>query len=228
MKKNFSTFWIVLLLGALTLSLSGCVQAVKASGQMDEREFAQSALENYVKYALNEKNVQNFGFANMEEAQAAKVGDPIQEMILGLRNLKEFKAGTALKEVLVDPGKLYFPVMVDGETRTKIEIVLINKEWVAGDLGGILPAQIFDQVRQRSEKALAEAGIKATSAPVLLEIPVLHAAFLYIEAEGGEFLIPAMPQAQEYGLDNGQVYPVEKILPIFVDLVQKIAEDEVE
>ena len=226
MTKNKFRLLLIFILGALLLAFSNYYLQESRVGQIKEGEFAQVALENYVSHMLNEKNVQNFGFKNMKEAENARVGESVSVYYIHLDALKEYNPDIPVRKILSDPSKLFFFVLVDKEVRTKIEIIQIDGEWVAGEFGGIDSVQYIEKAHRELPALLKRFSISETKPPVLVQVPVLHATLLYIEADDGSgyFTNVTMLPAR-YGLKSGQLYRAERILTLFADDAEKIEED---
>lgn len=211
---------------SLIILLAGVVHSQKAP--QEQEEFAQEALESYVKHVLNEKNFANFGFRSLGEAQVARVGDPYSVMFIGLTDLQAYEPGTGARPLLVDPKILWYPVVVEGETRTKVEIVEKDGEWLAGEFGQIRPVQAASRAQDRLPRLLESIGADVPDKPaVLVRIPALQATFLYIERAGEEFLISAMVQPQRYGLEAEEIYPADEVLSRLAEYAAKIDENTI-
>jgi hypothetical protein len=211
---------------SLALLLANMVYSQKTM-QEQEIEFAQESLEAYVKYVLNERNFANFGFKSLDEAQAARVGDPYQVMFVGLKDLKAYKSGTGAKPLLRDAKTLYFPVMVEGETRTKLEIVEKDGKWIAGEFGGIRTVQKATMAQDQLPMLLESKGIEEPHKPILVKIPALHAMFMYVESPQGEFLVPTMVQPQRFKLQDARIYSADDVLARLSEFAQEIDENKI-
>ncbi|MBE0426046.1 MAG: hypothetical protein IBX72_05305 [Nitrospirae bacterium] len=195
--------------------------------QKQEMEFAQHSLTEYVKNIINERNFANFGFKSLEEAKIARLGDPYPVMIIGLNNLKGYKSGTGAKALLIDARTLWFPVMVKGETRTKMEIVEKDGKWIAGEFGGVKVVRKITMAKNQLPMLLESKEITALYKTMLVKIPSLYAEFLYVENSKREFLIPAMIQPQRYKLQNGQIYTADEVLSKLKEFAKEIDEKKV-
>jgi hypothetical protein len=210
----------------VTLPISACGAATE-SLMVDQKtimKISSEALNNLVRYALTEKNVTAFGFKSLQEAQSARVDTPFQVRIIGLRELKDYKAGSGPKSVLTDPGILWFPVMVDDEFKTKLELVRQGNEWIPGEFGDVRSALEVSAVSVKLKDLLRSKGVQDTYATSLVQIPALLATFLYVESSKGEFLIPAMLNPERYKLENGIVYSADKVLKTLKEFAAEIKE----
>lgn len=228
--RNINLIFRGVLLAILGLCLTALLpRSVISQEPMQEKpgEFARKSLEGYVNNVVTEKNLANFGFESLEEARAARVGDPYQVMIIGLKDLKSYKAGTGARALLTDAKTLWFPVTVDGEIRTKLEIIQKDGKWVSGEFGGVRVPQKVAMVEDQLPKLLEAKDIKAPYELMLVRIPVLYATFLYIESAEGEFLVPTMVRPQRMKLRDSAVYTSDEVLSILAGLAKEIDENKV-
>jgi hypothetical protein len=228
MRTIFSGYLVVGLL-VLSLSVAHSQQQKDATmiQQMDQEQamkIGQQALVTYVNNVLTERNYAAFGFKNLKEAQAAMVCTPYHVMVIEHKTLKEYKPKSAVKPLLKDPGILWFPVLADGITRTKVELVRVDNRWVSGELGGTTgPIEIMN-VRSKLPELLKSQGISESHEALLVRIPILLASFVYISAPQGEFLIPAMARPERFRLENGVVYIADQVLTDLKVIAAKIKE----
>ncbi len=221
---------------ALTCLLAACLQQAAYSQEEQEKEaaikqsvidFAKKALEGYVNNALNEENVARFGFKNLEEARTATLGKPRRVLIIGLRDLKQYKPGTPVKRLLLDVKIYWFPVMVGREVRTKLEIIEKEDKLVAGEFGKVNMVREVVSAEAQMPKLLEAKGIEEQVAPSILKIPALQAMFLYIEYKEQEFLVPAMAQPQRHNLAKANFYTADEVLSELSKVAQEIDEKKI-
>jgi len=185
-------------------------------------EFAQKSLKGYVNNVLNEKNFARFNFKSLEEARVAHLGDPYKVMFIGLGPLKDYKSGTGIRPILIDAKTLWFPVMVEGEIRTKLEVREKKGKLVSGEFGGIRVVQEIAKVRDQVPRLIESKGLRGPFKLMVVKIPALYAHFFYVESSQGEYLIPAMVQPQRYKLENGQIYAADQALSNLREFAKEI------
>lgn len=207
-------FEIRIVLAALASVILPCAllsQEVSVA-QQQAASVAQRSLTSYVQSVLNEKNFAKFGFKSFDEAQRSRLGEPYPIKIVGLKDLKAYKPETSLKTLLIDAQSLWFPVMVDDQTRTKLEMIRKPSGWVAGEFGASKSAQIVAEARAALPKLLEAKQVKAPFTVELVKIPALSASFLYVDGPSGEFMVPATINPQRFGLENATVYSAVDVL----------------
>jgi len=178
----------------------------------DLTELAQKALRTYTTRLVNDRNYASLGFRSLGEANAATLGSPQTVTLIGLADLKGYTPGTPAKAVLRDARAVWFPVLVGGQTRTKLEMVQSGGRWVPGEFGAAQTAQQIGRVVSELPNKLAAARIKLPEKLVLVKVPSLMATFIYVDSESGEFLVPAMLSPERLAVEQGRPYPAQELL----------------
>ncbi len=230
--RIFGGFFIVWIHISILVIPQETIYAQKRSAMMlttrkDTVQFAQRSLEGYVKNFLTEKNCSKFGFKSLQEAQSARVGEPYQIKLIGLKELKSYEPRTEAKSGVIHTKDLWFPVQVNNEIRTKLELVDKNGRLVPGEFGTINSVETIVTVRNQIPGLLESRQIRSDCKISLLKIPVLNANFFLVSSSAGDFLIPAMMQPQRFNIENAKIYKAEEILAILTKYVQQIDENKV-
>jgi hypothetical protein len=190
-------------------------------------EIAHRSLQHYIRTIITEENYMRFGFESYGEAQRAQLGEPYWVMIIGLKDLKSYQQGTGTKGLLIDIKTIWFPVMVKGEVRTKMEMVNKGGRWIAGEFGRIKIVKEIISTKNKLPELLRSKGIERPYSITLLKIPALYAVFFHIDSSRGEFLVPAMIQPQRYNIRNAEIYSADEMLVKLKEFAQKIDEKKV-
>jgi len=190
-------------------------------------EAARQGLSSYVGNVINKDNFSKFGFKTLDEAKTARLGDPYQEAMIGLKDLKEYQPNTRMDALLTDTKTLWFPVLVDSVARTKMEVVSKDGKWITGEFGGTRSALEIVRAGRALPQLLESRNIQSPYDVRLVKIPVLYAVFLYVRSSMGEFIIPAMVQPERFGLQSANIYTVDEVFPGLADEARKIAEDSI-
>ena len=202
----------VMALAALVLLSSFAFSQARRTRYAAERNEAQESLQMYVLQMLNKENVARFNFKSLDEARSATVGDPYSVSYIALDALQEYRAGTTARSIMKDAKKLWFPVLVGGEVRTKIEMVQRDGKWIGGEFGGTKSVQIISRVEQQLPGLFESEGLTEPFDTKMVMLPALYAVFFYEEDERGEYMVAAMAQPKRFGLRNGQIYEAEELL----------------
>jgi hypothetical protein len=223
-QKNFHRFWGAFL--GLLLVMAGPVlaSAQPAKVPQDAMTLAPTFLRQYLKNVVNRENFSTFGFVSYKETRWARVGKPYPVMLVPLDGLKAYQQGTSLKSLWLTTGKWWFPVLVDGQGRTKMEVVEKNGQYLAGEFGGTKTAREVLNVRSKLPQILAANQIIPTEVKLVM-IPALMANFLFLESSQEEFLIPCMVHPQRYNLKNGILENPDTMLTILQSYAKEIDEN---
>lgn len=209
LKYILFVFFIIMSTCSIFCSSFAGTSAVNDKERLD---FASSSLNNYVKNAISEQNVGNFGFKSLGEAQDAKVGKAYPVISLDLQEIKAYRAGAKVKSLKAKTETTWFPVTVSEEVVAKLEIIEKNGRMIAGDFGAGSEAKRMARTITESSSLLKSREITAEDSMQILRVPHLKADFLFIESPQGEYLIPAMALPGRYDLKNGELYPAVEVL----------------
>jgi len=189
-------------------------------------EFAKKSLNDYINDIINENNYSKFNFKSLEESKSAYLGNPYSIGYIGLNSLKTYNPDSSIRSVLIDTKTYWFPVLVQGEIRTKLEIIEKKDQYIAGEFGGIRNVNEVALAINDLPKLLKSQNINAKFKIMLVKIPAMNAQLLYIESSQGEFLIPVMIQPQRFELQNRQIYKAKDGLSILKGFATKINGDK--
>lgn len=203
------------------------VATTRLPAAQDVTVLAQEALKVYTTKLVNDRNYGSLGFRSLGEARAATLGSPQPVMLIGLTDLKGYSPGAPPKGLLRDARALWFPVLVGGQTRTKLEMVQVGSRWVAGEFGSAQSAQQMARVMAELPEKLAAARIKPPGTFTLVKVPALMAIFIYLDTESGEYLAPAMLYPERLGLEQGRLYPAQELLLKLKEAAKDIDEKKV-
>ena len=219
--KSTAIMLVALILSFLIFPMGGSA-ADQMANPKEAIKISNEALANYIQYGLTEKNAAAFGFKNLDDAKAARIGKPYPVRMIDLSAVKDYQPGSGAKKMLRDPGIMWFPVMVGDTFRTKIETVRIDGQWKPGEFGDTLQAQEVWAVGTKT-KAIAEAkGMRDGYTSFIVHAPSLLATFFYLQSDDRELLIPAMVNPERYGMDNGNAYSADEALRILKRFAKEI------
>jgi len=193
--------------------------------QQEVKGFAQTSFDGYVKNVLTEKNAAQFGFRSLDEAIMAQLGSPVRSMTLSLRELKKYSRGGGLASLRVDDTAIWFPVVVRGEVRAKLEVLQKGDRLIPGDFGAHNEAVRVAGAIEKMPELVRSRGIREPVTRALLQIPFLRATFLYVSSPTGEFLIPALAMPGRFDLKNDAIYPADEVLTRLREYAKDISDD---
>jgi hypothetical protein len=208
----------------IAMCLTTSIAAQDTTDSKAAAEAARQGLATYVNEVLTEENVTGFGFDSLKIAKQAQLGTPYHKAMIGLTSLKAYQSGQTVESMLIDTKTMWWPVVVGGEITTKMEMILQEGTWIAGEFGGTRSVQSIVQASESAPRLADSAGIDTPYDIKLLEIPVLYAVFLYIKVPSGEYLIPAMIQPERLGFEAGRMYSADEVLSGLKPQAEKIDE----
>ena len=213
--KSQNVYYIFILLPVWALVLLVSPDSLFSQNSMiapNALKVGPTALKKYVTNVVNKQNFSRFNFKSYEEAKIASLGDPYKVMYIGLDSLKRYESGSEIKSIMKDPKKIWFPVEVKGEIRTKMELLERKGSWIPGEFGGVRTVAEIASVKNQISNLIRSKGIKDPYTITLLEIPPIYAVFFYIDSQQGKYLVPAMIQPKRYDLENGRIYSADDVL----------------
>ena len=201
----------VALVGALESSQSAA-QFIEGQALVQAREVAAQSLRNYVAGVVKEDNAARLGFKTLAEAQTAQLGEPIPVFFIRLTDLKAYRAGSGAGSVLTNARTLWFPVLVNGEVRSKLEISEVHGKWVAGEFGRPATARDVSGVHGELPTILQKVALPAGARVTLVRIPALHVQAFYASGTSGDFFVPVRQEGLPDSVEVGKAYPADALL----------------
>jgi len=194
-------------------------QEMSAGAQM---EMARATLSRYVADFLTEKNVSRYGFRSLQEAQSSRLGEPLSVMVVGLSSLKEYREGSKTSSMLIDARTLWYPVLVNEETRTKLEMIVKDSILVPGEFGGIRAPERIAAARKMLPRLIERGALQNLKKTWLVKIPVLGADFLYLETGQGDYFLPAMENPERLKLEGEKLYRADELFLLLQGIAKEI------
>lgn len=215
-----------LLILVLVFSMSLVSNAQRQQEIEPVSEFATQALAEYVQNVVTTRNVVGLGFENLAEAKSASIGRPYKVTFVGLRDLKAYETEEPATAIIRDSGSFWFPVLVNGQTRAKLEILRSDGEFVAGEFGARKTASAIADVTEDLPEVISRHNIHKPFTVTLMKIPVLNATFVHIAGTDGDYLVPAMLDPQKFELERGKAYRADAVFARLKEFVAKIDENK--
>ena len=194
---------LILALFFLVCVPGGAFLQEKVFSSKEMKDFAQVSLQGYVGNVLTEKNVANYGFQTMGEAQQSRLGDPLPLKSIALKDLKAYRSGAGLKSMPTDVKTTWYPVFANNEVRAKLEIIEKSGTLLAGGFGATNEAQRLSAVRQQIPDLLKSKNLSMRCLITIVKISALKATFLHVESVKGDFVVPAMFSPLRVNVKNG-------------------------
>jgi hypothetical protein len=196
----------------LVLSLTG--GGAWAQGNMEAeaqrnlgetKEVAARALTTFQEIG-KQKNFKTLGFDSAEQLSEARLGEPIAVMMVGLEDLRGYKAGTDPNAIVKPIGKVIYPVSTNERVRSSIVVQKAEKGWQASDFGGANFARLVTEARERTAKATSQ----PSNSFFLVQVPALNVYFIgYLEE--GKLMLSSIIDDPKMNLRAGNPLPAEQI-----------------
>jgi hypothetical protein len=146
---------------------------------------------------VTKDNYRAMGFASVDEVSRMELGSPFSMFYVRLDQLRGFKSLTNPDTLLVDSGRLLYPVSSGGAVRSSITMAMVNEQWRATGFGQA-------SFVQRLVAARKDAG------DVVVQIPSLSLTFLGRRVQGQLMLEPILDDAR-LGLRAGAALPAADV-----------------
>ena len=124
-----------------------------------------------------------------------------------MKDLKTYGAGAGLESIPTDLKITWLPVLVGDQVRAQLKIFHQEGKMIPGDFGSTSQARRLSNALSQVPGLLRAKGINQAEQMSIVKIYALHALFLHLKAEHGDYLLPAMAMPQRYDLRNGVLYP---------------------
>ncbi|KFE63722.1 hypothetical protein [Hyalangium minutum] len=210
------TLLLTALLAVLSVSTSAQAQAAQAS---DARAAKAARALQELPDIVTKDNHRALGFESAEEARAGKLGDAIPVFMIRLDALQQYR-GEDPGRLLTDVQRAVYPVEVEGQVRTTVELQSVNGRWEVARMGGAQKIRAMDKQRRSTMKARSLRGSDFFE----VRIPALNLSFLGHHDEDGLRLTPLADDAS-LKLQAGRAVLASELLTQLVPLAQATPSD---
>jgi hypothetical protein len=146
------------------------------------------------------------GFHSPSEIASASLAEPLPMRMVGLNDLRAYRAGDDPRPLIRDEGTVMYPVTVGGEVRSSVVLRKVNGDWKATQFGRSNLASFAHAGRARvaSARRVPEAGVS------LVEIPTMSARMLEHE-EGGVPMLTSLLDVPNTDVRAGVTLPAAEV-----------------
>jgi hypothetical protein len=214
--KTCLLFILILLIGTLPLYAAAPSEVQKA---------AQSGLDHF-RSTVPAQEMARMGLVTAEEVTAAVLGNPWNEYVILPASLQAYKSGMSISSLLTGTDNWIYPVLVNGQARTMMEVSLQNGNWEATTFGGTFLPQRLQEVQGRMGTLLGQKGISRQSAVTLRFVRVYQAQSEFMAVLGGntEYLLPLMPNPSRMNIAADTLLAADQVIPQLKQEVQNSIE----
>lgn len=201
--KNIITALVV---SSLLATLGAAQQRSDVYDRSDKQgadEAAAQALRNLT--ALAQTNYRALGFDSVDQARAARLGQPVGQFVIELDRLKSYQPGTEASQLLTSTQTLIYPVVVENRTRSSVTVSRRGGRWQAVSFGNPTYVKALTEVRDR------QASAPADSEAFEVRIPALNLMFLGHRENSKVILSPIFDEAR-FGFRRGEALSLDDVL----------------
>lgn len=180
-----------------------CCRPVIASAQLKPAEIPKEAHEEAerslptLRHIVTPETYKKLGFESAEEADRARLEAPMRILMVRLDQLREYRPGTKISEMLEDTHEVRYPISVDGQVRTSVVMHQIEGKWQVAKFGRpALTQAVTAVVRKHVARTPAEGLFE-------VKIPALNLYFVGWEAESSLMLTATMDDSR-FDLKQGE------------------------
>jgi hypothetical protein len=98
------------------------------------RQAAEQGLSSFLQ-AIPAQDLAHFNFSDPKELEQATLGEPFLIYTIAPESILMYQANTPVESIIVPTSVWYFPVLINGETRTLLMVDMINGGWKAVGIG---------------------------------------------------------------------------------------------
>jgi hypothetical protein len=145
-------------------------------------EAARLGLPKFLK-AIPRKELAHLNFSHPAEVEIAELGTPFRLFTIGPQQILDYDPATPLEQVVIPMPVWYFPVVVNGESRTLLYVERLHGTWKAAGVGSSRSAKLW----------AAAQGVRPTTdgyANVFVRVVQARAAFVLSTKGSGVQMIP--------------------------------------
>ena len=177
----------------------------------DARERADAAATKALRtYGLlvNQSNFEDLGFTSPGEVGEATLGDPLEEFMIRLDNLRAYEPDQ--RGLVITPNRrLTYPLIVAGEQRSSLTVAQIGDGWDAVAFGGPNYARLLVAARQR----LAVQSDRPPDDYFEIRVPALNVGFVAYQEGDDLFLMPLLEDPR-FDFGSEEAIPFERALEV--------------
>lgn len=156
--------------------------------------------------AIDEKNMNNFGFTSIEDARYATMGKPYQLYMVPVNKLKQYTAATPTTQ-MTEPTKRYLYPITNSRTGK-----LVNAMWVDNVRN---KWRVVSYGKNKDVTAMAEKQSSGNSGRYfIVSIPAFSIDFVSY-FEGSELMLIPITTDTKNKIESGRVYQARQVLATY-------------
>jgi hypothetical protein len=151
-------------------------------------------------------NFRELGFDSADQVAKANLGAPLRIYVVKLDQLREYEPSKDANSLLSESPQMYYPVTVDGQSRSSIVVEQVEGRWRSASFGN---AGLAKQIASISRANTAEAS--AASTQVMVQIPALGVFFLGSRNADNKLSLTSLAASDALGLKAGTTESAEQV-----------------
>jgi hypothetical protein len=184
--------------------------AMQADESRAAAKTAQDAIPTFAQLVTRD-NYRAMGFNSTEEVRSATLGDPLEEFLIQLDELRKYQRGQDPGLLLHSAGRVTFPVRVKDATRSSLTVERKGASWQAIGFGAPSYVRHLDGLRAQ----LAQREGQKVADYFEVKAPALRVSFVGVRKGGKLFLTPLLDDGR-FGFKAGTPLPAEDALAAMV------------
>ena len=167
---------------------------------------------------VNNQNYRDLGFESAEEVGSSTLGTPLPVVFVRLDQLREYREGTDLNDILGQSNQINFPVLAQDQVRSSVVVEQVNGRWKMGTLGnGALAKQV----------AALRGGQTVAGSSTQQALVHFGALGIYLlgERTDNKWTLKSLTDNPDLNLAAGRAAPAEEVFMRLVPIAKGLRDD---
>lgn len=169
---------------------------------------------------VTESNFQNMGFRSAAEAKSASLGRPLALYTVPLNELVQYREGGDPARIIHFGDRILFPVMVNNEVRSSLQVDKSGDKWEVSSYGGPNRMKLISDAINRLSADPENKGMEYR----VITIPAMNLYFIGMQKDDKLFLASVLDD-EAYGVKAGEVVSAEIILPKLAEIAATLKDE---
>ena len=167
---------------------------------------------------VNNQNFRDLGFESPDEVASATLGESVPVVFVRLDQLREYREGTDLNNLLSQSTQRTFPVLAKDQVRSSIVVEQVNGRWKMGTLGNGALAKQIAAARQGQAPG-------RTNQQSLVHFGALGLYFLGERGDNNKWTLKALAANPDLNLAAGSALPAEEVFARLSGIAKTLRDD---
>ena len=155
---------------------------------------------------VNERNFEELGFSSRQEAGSASLGQPIEEFMIRLDNLRQYDPDQ--RGIVISPTRrLTYPVLAGGQQRSSLTVAQSEVGWAAVSFG----APNYSRLLVDSRERLGGSAKRPASDYFEVRVPALNVSFV-ARQDGEDIVLTPVADDARFDFEAGEDLSLDEAL----------------